>query len=41
MTIKELEDLMVDLLIDFGPDGHCDGYERISREIFDRVEKWK
>lgn len=27
---QELQDLVADALIDFGPDGHCDGAEQIA-----------
>ena len=27
---KELSDLIADAMIDFGPDGHCDGHAQIA-----------
>ena len=33
-------DMMRDWLVDYGPDGHCDGYERIAEEAWNWVIKY-
>jgi len=34
--LKELEDFIADLMIRYGPDGHCDGSDIIAANVF----KW-
>jgi len=41
MNHKELDNIISNLMINFGPDGHCDGSELIATEIMDRVKEWK
>lgn len=33
MTTEEIDDLIVDIMIEDGPDGHCDGHEIITAFI--------
>lgn len=30
MTTEEIDDLIADIMIEDGPDGHCDGHEIIT-----------
>ncbi len=41
MNHKELSSIIANLMINYGPDGHCDGNELIATEIMDRVKEWK
>ena len=40
MNHKELSNIIANLMINFGPDGHCDGNELIATEIMERVKVW-
>lgn len=40
-TKEDLADLICDIMINDGPDGHVDGHDIITNEIWKRVEKWK
>ena len=33
MTTEEIDDLIADIMIEDGPDGHCDGHEIITAFI--------
>ena len=33
MTTEEIDDLVADIMIEDGPDGHCDGHEIITAFI--------
>jgi hypothetical protein len=40
-TIEDLDNLITKIMINDGPDGHCDGSLTIAKAIWDRVEKWR
>jgi hypothetical protein len=35
MTTEEIDDLVSDIMIEDGPDGHCDGHEIITEFILE------
>ena len=34
---EELDDLMAELMINYGPDGHCDGHDIILKGLTEKV----
>jgi hypothetical protein len=38
VTRKQIENRVFDLLIEYGPDGHCDGFEEITDYIVELLQ---
>lgn len=38
MTIKEIDDLIIEILVNDGPDGHIDGHEIITAFIVELLK---
>lgn len=44
MTKEDIDEVVIDIMINFGPDGHCDGHEIITEFIIaiteGRAQEW-